>query len=337
MITQQQPWSGLDDVTVKERLLAFQQLPCDNTWPGEFRQLLHSCWQPTTSRVRMAEVQALLAKCAEHTMPVAPSEAADALFDLAAASSVLHSASGGAPVQNRASTIASNGVMTIDPDKWAATLLSEIPDMRFDGALGPAVGPHRLQHPLGVATDDAGRIYVTDTSQRVYVLASDGRYLNSFGSRGSEPGQFQEAYGIAVTADLIAVSDYALHCIHLFDSAGRFRRRLGQPGRGPGDFLRPCSVAIDKSGRMAVIDRGNNRVQIFRPDGTFVRKWGELGTGGARQMPVCVCACFSPVHPQTRNSWSRAVWRSTAAAISSSVIAILCVCLTGRAACCSAS
>jgi hypothetical protein len=259
VLTQQQPWQGLDDVAVRERILAFQQMPLDPSWPQEFRNLLQSCWQAVTTRPRMAEVQQLLSKCTEHVIPAAPSEAADALFDLAVASSVL---SAGTAAQNRANVVASNGMMTVDPDKWAATLFSDIPDIRFDGTLGPTLGPHKLQHPLGVATDSQGRIYVTDTSQRVYVLGSDGKYLNSFGSRGSEPGQFQEAYGIAVTADLIAVSDYALHCIHLFDAAGKFKRRLGGPGRGPGDFLRPCSVVIDRTGRMAVIDRGNNRVQV---------------------------------------------------------------------------
>src|SRR6185437_6947973 len=110
-------------------------------------------------------------------------------------------------------------------------ILSDVPDIRFDATFGPAVSAtERFQHPLGVATNAQGQIYVTDTTQRVRILAPDGKLLSAFGSRGSGEGQFQEAYGIAVSKDLIAIADYALHCIHLFDPAGAFKKRIGKPG-----------------------------------------------------------------------------------------------------------
>ena len=48
-------------------------------------------------------------------------------------------------------------------------------------------------------------------------------------------------------------------------------------GSGPGQFSTPHDLAIDSRGRLFVGDRGNSRVQIFEPDGTFVAQWSQFG------------------------------------------------------------
>ena len=56
----------------------------------------------------------------------------------------------------------------------------------------------------------------------------------------------------------------------------------GQPGAAPGQFNFPRAVAADRSGNIYVADSGNNRVQVFDANGTFVREWGstcKLDTG----------------------------------------------------------
>ena len=45
-----------------------------------------------------------------------------------------------------------------------------------------------------------------------------------------------------------------------------------------GQFNTPFGVAIDSSGNVYVVDSGNNRIQKFKNDGTFIRKWGTEGT-----------------------------------------------------------
>ncbi len=49
----------------------------------------------------------------------------------------------------------------------------------------------------------------------------------------------------------------------------------GVPGKGPGQFNFPRSVAVDAVGRIYVADSGNNRVQIFNADGSFLRQFGS--------------------------------------------------------------
>jgi len=43
--------------------------------------------------------------------------------------------------------------------------------------------------------------------------------------------------------------------------------------------MRPAGLAVEKSGNIIVVDSGNNRLQVFKPDGTFVGKCGRAGSG----------------------------------------------------------
>ena len=44
----------------------------------------------------------------------------------------------------------------------------------------------------------------------------------------------------------------------------------------PGEFNLPHSIAIDKSGRVYVADRGNNRIQVFDGNGKFLEMWTDI-------------------------------------------------------------
>ena len=55
---------------------------------------------------------------------------------------------------------------------------------------------------------------------------------------------------------------------------------------GDGEFERPGGIAVDGEGNVYVADTFNHRIQVFRPDGTFVGKWGQRGGGnGEFQFP----------------------------------------------------
>jgi DNA-binding beta-propeller fold protein YncE len=50
----------------------------------------------------------------------------------------------------------------------------------------------------------------------------------------------------------------------------------GVSGSQPGQFNLPRAVTVDAEGRIYVADSGNHRVQVFAPDGVFLRQWGSL-------------------------------------------------------------
>jgi DNA-binding beta-propeller fold protein YncE/transcriptional regulator with XRE-family HTH domain len=55
--------------------------------------------------------------------------------------------------------------------------------------------------------------------------------------------------------------------------------RENPDGSGLGQFHGPTGIAVDRKGMIYVVDRGNDRVQEFDPNGTPVDKWGSPGTG----------------------------------------------------------
>ncbi len=53
-----------------------------------------------------------------------------------------------------------------------------------------------------------------------------------------------------------------------------YRIQWGSQGSGDGQLLSPAGVAVDAAGNVYVADQGNNRVQKFSHDGSFLQKFG---------------------------------------------------------------
>jgi tripartite motif-containing protein 71 len=53
-----------------------------------------------------------------------------------------------------------------------------------------------------------------------------------------------------------------------------------------GQFNEPHGVAVDSSGNVYVSDSGNNRIQKFSSDGTFITKWGSRGSSNGQFIGV---------------------------------------------------
>ena len=70
-------------------------------------------------------------------------------------------------------------------------------------------------------------------------------------------------------------------------------RQWGSEGSDPGQFTRPRGVAISSGGDIVVCDSGNHRLQVFRPDGTFVRQWGSHGAAPGQFYGPCSVAMSS--------------------------------------------
>jgi DNA-binding beta-propeller fold protein YncE len=51
--------------------------------------------------------------------------------------------------------------------------------------------------------------------------------------------------------------------IQVFDPNGNFTTTFGKSGNGDGQFSKPEHVNIDSSGNVYVVDRGNQRMQVF--------------------------------------------------------------------------
>jgi NHL repeat len=104
---------------------------------------------------------------------------------------------------------------------------------------------------------------------------------------GTGAGEFAQAAGVAVNqgSGEVYVVDAGNDRVQRFAADGPFISQFGVCGAADGEFGWACfgaetiaGIAVGPDGSVYVADNGNQRIQQFSADGTFVRAWG---TGGA--------------------------------------------------------
>jgi DNA-binding beta-propeller fold protein YncE len=171
---------------------------------------------------------------------------------------------------------------------------------------GAGTAQGQLNRPRGIAVGPDNTTYVVDSRNgRINAYAPDGSFMLSFGSPGSAPGQLGRlatagaggASGITVDdTGNIYVADTWNHRIQVFAPDGTYLRGWGRffdasdspelSQTEPGSFYGPRGVAF-ANGLLYVTDTGNERVQVFTPEGQFVRMFGLPGSGeGELREPV---------------------------------------------------
>jgi DNA-binding beta-propeller fold protein YncE len=135
----------------------------------------------------------------------------------------------------------------------------------------------------GLAIDDTDRLFVADSgAKRVLVFNKEWKVEASITEGVRDPG------GMAIDNEnrFLYVADAELDQVLVYDADPPFRllRRIGTTGKEhtlttPGNFSKPTNVAVDRDGNLYVSDTLNFRVQIFDPDGNFIRTFGKAGDG----------------------------------------------------------
>ncbi|MDW7760660.1 MAG: 6-bladed beta-propeller [Acidobacteriota bacterium] len=69
-------------------------------------------------------------------------------------------------------------------------------------------------------------------------------------------------------------------CLFEFDSSGKFIRKIGGRGQGPGEFMMPIAACLDFAGHLYVADSKTRRVSIFNQDGSFVSSFIHAANHG---------------------------------------------------------
>ena len=150
-----------------------------------------------------------------------------------------------------------------------------------------------LKGPRGVAVNERGQIAVVECSGNcISIFSASGEKVRSFGSYGSDPGEFYRPHGVALTATGdILVCDCWNHRIQLFSPEGKSLKCVGTTGNGTLQFEYPDSIAVHPhSNKIYVAESGNRRVQILNADLTFSSTFGSLGSGnGQFSFPRGIC------------------------------------------------
>lgn len=164
-----------------------------------------------------------------------------------------------------------------------------------DGNLLKTFGEDKLRSPHGLWMTPEDELFHTDAfdhSVRKYSL--DGELLMTMGVPG-QPGPAGQPFNMptctcpSASGDLFVSDGYRQSRVHRFSSDGDLQLSWGSgdlnlydemvfdsqatPGTGPGEFHLPHGVTIDSNDRAYVMDRSNNRTQVFDYDGNYLNEW----------------------------------------------------------------
>ena len=150
------------------------------------------------------------------------------------------------------------------------------------GALpGAGVPGDNFNRPTDVAWDAAGNIFVADGFGNALVATfdRDGKYLKSWGSRGTEQGQLDTLLSIATDASgNVFVADRGNRRIQVFDNDGKFLRQISDVGA-------PWAICISPGAHQYLYSSNSNDVgnldggEIYKLelDGKVLGKFGRAG------------------------------------------------------------
>ena len=166
--------------------------------------------------------------------------------------------------------------------------LLPIVGIRYVRTLGSAgQGAGEFQMPLGLAIDEADRIYIADAgNNRVQVIDATGNYITEFGGRGWQTGEFDHPSDIALSFQRsyrhLYVADTRNNRVQYCNFVDQIFYPLSQSIE---DTLldQPEGIGIGRNGEVYVVDTGNHRWIEFNVTGVPVVARGSFG-GGSEQL-----------------------------------------------------
>jgi hypothetical protein len=149
------------------------------------------------------------------------------------------------------------------------------------GALQGGLAKGRIADAHGIAIAPDDRLFLVDRdAHQILMLTTDGEILATLGERHrprmGAPFNHPADAAVAADGEIYVADGYGNSMVHRFSADGRHLQSFGRPGTGPGEFTTPHAIWVDRSNRVLVADRENDRVQLFDRDGRYLEQWGDF-------------------------------------------------------------
>jgi peptidylamidoglycolate lyase len=154
-----------------------------------------------------------------------------------------------------------------------------------NGKLIDSWGDNFFIMPHGLTVDNNNNIWVTDVGlNQVFEFSHDGKLLMQLGEAriaGSDSLHFNKPTAVAIAKDgSFYVSDgYGNSRIVKFSAQGKYLLEWGKKGDRQDDFNIPHGICLDFNGNVYVADRENNRLEVFDPNGKFIKQFTDKTFG----------------------------------------------------------
>ena len=135
-----------------------------------------------------------------------------------------------------------------------------------------------LHKPRVAAFDSEDHLFVADLTDRIQVFDRDGKFLRAW-----RTPDFNVDGPSGLTIDRLGrllVADTHFYRVLVYSRTGELLFQIGDgiQGTTPGRFGYPTDVVIDQVGNFYVSEYGeNDRIQVFSPEGKWLRQWGGHG------------------------------------------------------------
>ena len=148
-------------------------------------------------------------------------------------------------------------------------------------------GGNKFGYLTDVAIAPTGEVVIVDYDNRCVVVLDDKLNLLKLIGQGSGNSRLVRPHGVAVTDNVIAVSDWGSHQVKTYSPHGELLSVIGYHGDKNGQFNRPRGLAFNNNKLLYVVDGGNHRVQVFEQDDKFGFSFGNRGNNpGQFQYPI---------------------------------------------------
>lgn len=138
------------------------------------------------------------------------------------------------------------------------------------GSLGEGEG--QLYYPVSVAVDRKKNVYVAELyNQRISIFTENGEFQSSIRVTG-QGGAIVIPTAMAIDRKgFLYVVDKVDNTVKKLNKKGELILSFGKLGSAEGEFQYPLGIEVSNEGQIVVSDTGNNRIQVFSPDGELTK------------------------------------------------------------------
>lgn len=144
---------------------------------------------------------------------------------------------------------------------------------------GHGMGNGEFGYPRAIAISPVdGRVFVVDKTARIQRFGPDGVFEHVWRMPESKDGK---PTGLHVDRhNHVWVADTHYARVICYDRDGQERFRFGSRGEGPGQFIFPTTVLVDREGFIYVGEYGgNDRISKFSPDRRYLFSFADRTSG----------------------------------------------------------
>ena len=148
-------------------------------------------------------------------------------------------------------------------------------------------GGNKFGNLTDVAIAPTGELVIGDYLNKWVLVLDDKLNLLKLIGQGTGNSRLVRPDGVAVTDNVIAVSDWGSHEVKKYSLQGNLLSVFGCHGDKNGQFKQPRGLAFNNNKLLYVVDGHNHRVQVFQQDDKFAFSFGNRGNNpGQFQYPA---------------------------------------------------